>query len=200
MSGATHNPLSYDYNALEPVIDEETMKLHHGKHYAGYVKKYNAAVEGTDFADMAVDEVLAQLQAVPEDIREAVRNNGGGASNHAKFWEWMTPEETTPSEELAKAIQETFGGMDEFKEQFKQAALTQFGSGWAWLVIDSGALRVLSTANQDTPLSRGMTPILGLDVWEHAYYKHYGPGRADYIDAWFDIINWDKVSELFEQN
>ncbi len=193
------NELPYAYNALEPHIDEQTMKLHHGKHYAGYVAKYNAAVEGTAFADLELDEVLANLDGVPEDMRGAVRNNGGGASNHAKFWEWMTPESTSPEGALLDAIQATFDGFEGFQSAFKQAALSQFGSGWAWLVVDGEELRIMSTANQDSPISQGLTPILGLDVWEHAYYKHYGPGRADYIDAWWNVVNWDKVAELYEQ-
>ena len=191
-------PLPYDYNALEPHVDEATMKLHHQKHYAGYVSKYNAAVEGTEFADVPVDEVLADLSAVPEEFRSAVRNNGGGASNHQKFWQWMTPESTTPSQALSSALDTAFGGLEAFKERFKQAALTQFGSGWAWLVLDGdGQLRVVSTANQDSPISQGLIPLLGIDVWEHAYYKHYGPGRADYIDAFWHVVNWRKVSEDF---
>lgn len=191
-------PLPYDYNALEPHIDEATMKLHHQKHYAGYVSKYNAAVEGSEFADMPVDEVLADLDAIPAEIRGAVRNNGGGASNHEKFWSWMTPEKAEPSEELVAALTASFGGLSDFKERFKQAALSQFGSGWAWLVIDAnGEFRIVSTANQDSPISQGLIPLLGLDVWEHAYYKHYGPGRADYVDAFWYVVNWKKVSEDF---
>ena len=187
--------LPYEHDALEPHIDEATMKLHHGKHYAGYVKKYNAAVEGTDYADKPVDEVLAELRDVPAEIRNAVRNNGGGASNHEKFWHWMSPEESEPSEELVSALTEAFGGVEDFKERFKKAALGQFGSGWAWLVIDpESQLRIVSTPNQDSPISQGLIPLLGIDVWEHAYYKHYGPGRADYIDAFWNVVNWEKVS------
>lgn len=192
--------LPYDYDALEPVIDEATMKLHHDKHHAGYTKKYNAAVEGTELADRPVDEVLADLATVPQDIRTAVRNNGGGFSNHAKFWEWMAPvgEGGEPSDELMDEFEKTFGGFEGFKKNFTNAALGRFGSGWAWLVLDSGALSVMSTANQDTPLSQGKTPLLGLDVWEHSYYKRYGPGRADYVENWWKVVNWAKVNELFD--
>ncbi len=193
---AEFHELPYAHNALEPHIDEETMKLHHSKHYAGYVKKYNDAIAGTDLEGKPVDEVLADLDAVPTELRSGVRNNGGGASNHEKFWHWMSPEKTEPSEELLAAITSAFGGLNDFQDRFKQAALSQFGSGWAWLVIDGdGQLRIVSTANQDTPISQGLIPLLGVDVWEHAYYKHYGPGRADYVDAFFEVVNWDKVSQ-----
>lgn len=192
------NDLPYDYNALEPHIDEATMKLHHGKHYAGYVSKYNAAVKGTEFENKDVDDVLSSLDDVPEAMRGAVRNNGGGASNHAKFWEWMTPEHTTPSDELSGAITSTFGSMNDFKDRFKEAALSQFGSGWAWLVVDDeGQLRILSTPNQDSPISQGLTPLLGLDVWEHAYYLNYQNKRDSYIEKWWNVVNWDKVSKDF---
>ncbi len=187
--------LPYAYDALQPSIDEKTMHLHHDKHHAGYVKKYNAAVEGTPFADMPVDAVLAKLDEVPEDIRTAVRNNGGGASNHAKFWLWMTPDSTSPKGDVLDAIQEAFGGFEDFQAAFKKAALTRFGSGWAWLVVKDGKLSITSTPNQDTPISQGLTPILGLDVWEHAYYIHYGPGRGDYIDAWWNVVNWEQVAK-----
>ena len=168
---AQHPDLPYDYNALEPHIDEATMKLHHGKHHAGYVKKYNASVQGTAFADLDVDEVLANLDGVPPDMKNAVRNNGGGASNHSKFWTWMSPNGGgEPSGALADAINKTFGSFKEFQEKFKAAALGQFGSGWAWLVINNGSLAIMATSNQDTPISQGITPILGLDMWEHAFY------------------------------
>lgn len=195
---AKFKELSYKYDALVPHVDEETMKLHHKKHYAGYVKKYNAAVEGTQFAEQGVDDVLANLGAVPEDIRSAVRNNGGGASNHEKFWEWMTPEHTQPSDALDKAITAAFGSFEDFQSRFVKAALSRFGSGWAWLVVDGeGQLRVMSTANQDSPISQGLTPILGLDVWEHGYYLKYQNQRDAYINAWWNVVNWDKVSQDF---
>lgn len=192
--------LPYDYDALEPHIDEATMKLHHDKHHAGYTRKYNAAVEGTEYEDTPVDEVLAGLRSVPEDIRTAVRNNGGGFSNHTKFWEWMAPANQTgaPSAELLDALKETFGGLDAFKQAFKDAATGQFGSGWAWLVVDSGALSVVSTANQDTPISQGKTPILGLDVWEHGFYLKYKNEKAKYIDNWWNVVNWKKVSADYQ--
>ena len=193
-------PLPYDFDALEPSIDAETMRLHHGKHYTGYTQKFNAAIEGTEWADKSAEDILANLDRLPSDIRTAVRNNGGGYVNHSLFWKVMSPNgggEATGA--LANAISEKWGSFDEFKTAFQDKATGQFGSGWGWLVVDgSGNLDIVSTANQDTPISDGMTPILGLDVWEHAYYKKYGPGRADYASAWWDVVDWNEVGRRYE--
>ena len=191
--------LPYDYAALEPHIDEATMRVHHDKHHVGYTTKLNAAVDGTEFASMQPEEIIKNLSKVPENIRTAVRNNGGGHVNHALFWTVMSPSGGgTPSGDLAAAIDAAFGSFDEFKTAFKQAAATRFGSGWAWLVKDAGGkLTVVSTANQDNPLSDGKTPILGLDVWEHAYYLKYQNRRPDYIDAFFNVVDWSKVAANF---
>lgn len=191
--------LPYDYAALEPHIDEATMRVHHDKHHVGYTTKLNAAVDGTEFASMQPEEIVKNLSKVPENIRTAVRNNGGGHVNHALFWTIMSPSGGgTPSGDLAAAIDAAFGSFDEFKTAFKQAAATRFGSGWAWLVKDAGGkLAVVSTANQDNPLSDGKTPILGLDVWEHAYYLKYQNRRPDYIDAFFNVVDWSKVAANF---
>tara|TARA_Y100000310_G_scaffold47186_1_gene43780 strand:- start:10185 stop:10787 length:603 start_codon:yes stop_codon:yes gene_type:complete len=192
--------LPYEYNALEPHIDEETMKLHHTKHHQAYIDKLNAAISGTDLEGKDINEVLKDLNSVPEDIRAAVRNHGGGHSNHSMFWQIMAPNAGgEPSGAVADAIKETFGGFDKFKEEFTNAGMTRFGSGWAWLVIDNGKLAVMSTANQDTPISEGKVPILGLDTWEHSFYKKYGPNKPGYIEAWFNVVNWAKVNELFEK-
>ncbi len=192
--------LPYAYNALEPHIDEQTMTIHHTKHHQGYVTKANAALEGhSDLASKSVEELMAMLDQVPEAIRTAVRNNGGGHANHSLFWEIMAPNGGgEPTGELASAINSTFGSFDNFKEQFKSAATGRFGSGWAWLVVDkSGMLSITSTPNQDSPISQGLTPILGIDVWEHAYYLKYQNLRASYIDAWWNVVNWPKVAELY---
>lgn len=191
--------LPYDYAALEPHIDEATMRVHHDKHHVGYTTKLNAAVDGTEFASMQPEEIVKNLSKVPENIRTAVRNNGGGHVNHALFWTVMSPSGGgAPSGDLAAAIDAAFGSFDEFKTAFKQAAATRFGSGWAWLVKDAGGkLAVVSTANQDNPLSDGKTPILGLDVWEHAYYLKYQNRRPDYIDAFFNVVDWSKVAANF---
>lgn len=192
-------PLPYDFDALEPSIDEETMKLHHGKHYAGYTSKFNDAIEGTEWADKSAEEIMAHLDALPNDIKTAVRNNGGGYVNHSLFWEIMSPNGGgAPSGKLAEAIDAKWGSFDSFKSEFQAKATGQFGSGWGWLVVDGGELALVSTPNQDTPLSDGKTPILGLDVWEHAYYKKYGPGRADYASAWWDVVNWDEVARRYD--
>ena len=192
-------PLEYDYNALEPHIDEQTMRLHHDKHYAGYVEKYNAAVKGTEFENMALDEVLADhCSKVPEDIRTAVRNNGGGAHNHVHFWEMMGPDGGgEPVGKLAEKINSTFGSFDQFKEEFAKAAATRFGSGWAWLVADGDAIKVVSTPNQDSPIMDGQMPLLGLDVWEHAYYLKYQNKRPDYISAFWHVVNWPYIDERY---
>ncbi len=191
-------PLPYAEDALEPHIDARTMGIHHGKHHAGYTRKLNAAIEGSDVVGKSIEDILANLNALPEDIRTAVRNNGGGYANHSLFWQIMSPDGGgEPSGELAEAINSAFGSFGEFQSEFSTAAATRFGSGWAWLVSDGGALSVTSTPNQDSPLMAGRAPILGIDVWEHAYYLHYQNRRADYIAAFFNVINWDKVAELY---
>jgi len=168
--------LPYEYNALEPHIDELTMTIHHTKHHQGYVNKLNAAIKGTEFENMDVNELLTKLNDVPEDIRTAVRNNGGGHSNHTFFWQVMGPNASgEPSGAVGDAIKSTFESFEKFKEEFSKAGMTRFGSGWAWLVLDGGKLSVMSTPNQDSPISEGKTPVLGVDVWEHSYYKKYGP-------------------------
>src|SRR5438477_12539317 len=189
-------PLPYDYNALEPTIDEQTMQLHHDKHHQAYVDKANGALEGTDLDGKPIDEILKDLSQVPEDKRGVVRNNGGGHYNHSLFWESMGASKGgAPSGDLASAIDDAFGSFDAFKEQFEAAGVGQFGSGWAWLVLDGGQLKVRSTANQDNPVSDGQVPLLGNDVWEHAYYLKYQNKRPDYLKAWWDVVDWDKVPE-----
>jgi Fe-Mn family superoxide dismutase len=198
--------LPYAFDALEPHIDAKTMEIHHDKHHGGYVKKANAALEGTSFADAPVEKVLAQLGDIPEDKRTAVRNNAGGHANHSLFWTIMGPGKGgTPSGDLAKAIDDAFGSFDKFKEQFASAAAGRFGSGWAWLVSSAGNLMITDTANQDSPLMPSSitgaaqgTPILGLDVWEHAYYLKYQNLRPDYIDAWWNVVNWDEVAKRYD--
>lgn len=191
--------LPYAYDALEPIIDARTMEIHHSKHHQGYVNKLNDALEAhPGLQDKPVEELLKHLSAVPEEIRTAVRNNGGGHANHTLFWTVMTPGGGEPTGELAAAIDSTFGGLDELKEQFSAAGAGRFGSGWAWLVVDGGGgLAVISTPNQDSPLSDGQTPILGLDVWEHAYYLKYQNLRPDYIKAWWGVVNWEQVAANF---
>lgn len=192
--------LPYSFDALEPHIDARTMEIHHDKHHAGYVAKLNAALEGTDLADKPVEAVIADLNAVPEDKRTAVRNNGGGHANHSLFWTILSPDGGgEPSGDLAEAINTTFGSFDAFKEEFSNAAATRFGSGWAWLSKDDDKLVVESTPNQDSPLMEGRTPILGLDVWEHAYYLHYQNKRPDYINAFWNVVNWDEVARRYAQ-
>ena len=191
--------LPYAYDALEPFFDEETMHLHHDKHHQTYVNNLNAAIEKhPEFFDKTVEELVAYLDRLPEEIRVAVRNNGGGHLNHTMFWEWLAPNAGgAPTGDIAAAIDEAFGSFDDFKAEFKAAATGRFGSGWAWLVLDYGKLKVVSTANQDNPISDGQIPVLGLDVWEHAYYLKYRNVRPDYIEAFFSLINWDKVNELY---
>ena len=192
-------PLPYSEDALEPHIDAQTMSIHHDKHHQAYVDKVNAALDGTEFADKPIEEVIANLSQVPEDKRTAVRNNGGGHFNHSLFWEWMSPDGGgEPEGSLKQAIDEAFGSFDDFKGKMKDAGVNQFGSGWAWLVHDGSGLAVVSTANQDNPLSDGQTPLLGVDVWEHAYYLKYQNKRPDYIDAWWSTVNWAKVAEGFD--
>jgi Fe-Mn family superoxide dismutase len=191
-------PLPYDYAALEPTIDEQTMKLHHDKHHQAYVDKANGALEGTDLADKPIEEVLQNLSSLPEDKQGVVRNNGGGHANHSLFWESMSPDGGgEPSGELADAINEAFDSFDSFKEQFEANGVGQFGSGWTWLVLDGGSLKLEKTPNQDSPVLNGQTPLLGNDVWEHAYYLKYQNKRPDYLKAWWDVVNWDKVAERY---
>ncbi len=193
--------LPYAHDALEPHIDEETMKLHHGKHHNGYVNNANAALEGhEDLQKLSVEELLAKLDEVPSDIKTALRNNAGGHANHSLFWKTLSPEGGgEPTGDLADAIEKAFGSFDEFKELFESAATGQFGSGWGWLVVDNGELKVTSTANQDSPLSEGQTPILGVDVWEHAYYLNYQNRRADYVKSFWNLVNWDEVAKLYKE-
>ena len=189
--------LPYPLDALEPHIDSRTMEIHHGKHHAGYVKKLNAAVDDTEFADKAVEVLLSDLSALPESIRTAVRNNGGGHANHSLFWNILSPNGGgTPSGKIGSEIDKAFGSFDAFSERFTAAALGRFGSGWAWLAVDgAGTLTVVDTPNQDTPISQGLRPILGIDVWEHAYYLKYQNRRADYVKAFFELINWGAVEK-----
>ncbi|TWI57793.1 superoxide dismutase [Halalkalibacter nanhaiisediminis] len=193
--------LPYAANALEPHIDEQTMNIHHGKHHATYIAKLNAALEGhDDLANKSIEELVANLDAVPENIRGAVRNNGGGHANHSLFWKLLSPNGGgAPTGELADAINEAFGSFDNFKEEFANAGANRFGSGWAWLIVDGGKLAVTSTPNQDTPLMEGKSPILGLDVWEHAYYLNYQNRRPDYINAFWNVVNWDEVTKLYNE-
>jgi len=193
--------LDYSYDALEPHIDARTMEIHYTKHHAGYVSKLNAALEGhDDLAAMDLNDLLAGIDEVPEDIRTAVRNNGGGHANHTLFWSIMGPNGGgEPAGTLAEAITATFGSFSAMQEKFDAAAATRFGSGWAWLVVDEkGSLAVYSTPNQDSPVMQGHTPILGLDVWEHAYYLHYQNRRPDYISAWWNVVNWEQVVRNYE--
>lgn len=190
--------LPYAYDALEPHIDARTMEIHHTKHHNGYCTKVNAALEGSKFAEMPIEEVLKNISDIPENIRQGVINNGGGFANHNLFWTVMGPGKGgNPSGELADAINAKFGSLEEFKTQFANAAATRFGSGWAWLVVANGELEVTSTANQDSPYMEGKTPILGLDVWEHAYYLNYQNRRPDYIGAFWNVVNWDQVAEYY---
>ena len=193
-------PLPYDYAALEPHIDEQTMRLHHDKHHQAYVDKANAALEGTEHANESPERILTILDELPEDKRTAVRNNGGGHVNHTMFWEIMVKggggEPTGP---LGDDIKKTFGDFGAFKGKMKEAALGRFGSGWAWLVLAGGKLQVLSTANQDSPYMDGQSPILGIDVWEHAYYLKYQNKRPDYVDAWWNVVNWNAIAKRYSE-
>ena len=191
--------LPYAYDALEPHIDKETMNIHHTKHHNTYVTNLNAAIEGNqDLQNKSIEELVANLDAVPEAIRTAVRNNGGGHANHSLFWTILSPTGGgAPTGELADAISAKFGSFDAFKEEFAKAATTRFGSGWAWLVVNNGELEVTSTPNQDSPLSEGKTPVLGLDVWEHAYYLNYQNRRPDYIGAFWNVVNWEEVAKRY---
>jgi len=191
--------LAYAFDALEPHIDARTMEIHHDKHHAAYVTNLNAALEGTEWMDRPIDSVLANLEILPEDKRAAVRNNGGGHANHTLFWEIMGPNGGgEPSGDLAAAITDTFGSHDDLKAQVTDAGVKRFGSGWSWLVWDGTGLAVLSTPNQDSPVMEGKTPILGVDVWEHAYYLNYQNRRPDYLAAWWNVVDWNAVAAKFE--
>jgi Fe-Mn family superoxide dismutase len=193
-------PLPYDYNALEPHIDEATMRVHHDKHHQAYVDKANAALADTEWAETPVEEVLKNLGSLPQDKQAPVRNNGGGHYNHSLFWQWMAPDAGgAPSGALGDAIDSAFGSFDEFKAKFKDAGVNRFGSGWSWLVHNGSGLAVISTPNQDNPISDGKTPLLGVDVWEHAYYLKYQNRRPDYIDAWWNVVNWPAVAAGFDK-
>ena len=195
-------PLPYDYNALEPYIDEETMHLHHDKHHQAYVNNLNAALQGqSQFENMSVDDLMRQINSVPESIRTAVRNNGGGHANHSMYWQIMKPNGGgEPTGDLANAINSAFGSFDQFKAAFNDAGAKRFGSGWAWLVIGpDGKLAVTSTANQDSPLMEGQYPVMGNDVWEHAYYLKYQNRRPEYLAAWWNVLNWDEIAKRYAQ-
>ncbi|MDQ0190612.1 superoxide dismutase [Alicyclobacillus cycloheptanicus] len=193
-------PLPYAYNALEPHIDELTMQIHHDRHHGTYVNNLNNALEGhADLASKSIEDLLRSIDSVPESIRTAVRNNGGGHANHSLFWEILSPNGGgQPTGAIADAINATFGSFDKFKEEFTKAATGRFGSGWAWLVVDNGKLAITSTPNQDSPYMEGKTPVLGLDVWEHAYYLKYQNKRPDYIAAFWNVVNWAEVNKRYE--
>lgn len=194
-------PLPYDYNALEPYIDTQTMQIHHDRHHGAYVTNLNNAVQGSAVADWSLEQLISRINEVPENIRTAVRNNGGGHINHSMFWQIMGPNAGgAPSGDLASALTQSFGSVDQFKAAFKDAGVKRFGSGWAWLVLDkSGKLQVVSTANQDSPLMDGLYPVMGNDVWEHAYYLKYQNKRPDYLDAWWNVVNWDAVANRYQK-
>lgn len=192
--------LPYAHDALEPSIDAQTMEIHHGKHHQGYTTKLNAALEGHEFAELPIEEVLRRIDEVPEDKRQAIINNGGGYANHNLFWTVLSPNGGgVPAGELADAIDEDFGGFEQFKDKFNAAAAGQFGSGWGWLCVDNnGKLSVVSTPNQNSPYMDGLTPIFGVDVWEHAYYLNYQNRRPDYLSAIWNVVNWDQVNENYK--
>jgi superoxide dismutase, Fe-Mn family len=193
-------PLPYDYAALEPHVDEATMRVHHDKHHQAYVDKANAALEGTEWANRDVEDVIHHLDALPDDKKTPIRNNAGGHANHSLFWQIMSPDGGgDPSGALATAIESTYGGLDALKQQVNEAGVNRFGSGWTWLVTDGASLSVMSTPNQDSPLAEGKTPLLGIDVWEHAYYLKYQNRRPDYLEAWWNVVNWDEVARRFER-
>jgi superoxide dismutase, Fe-Mn family len=194
-------PLPYDYDALEPHIDEATMKLHHDKHHQAYVDKANGALEGTEWEDKPIEEVLASLDSLDDDKKGVVRNNGGGHANHSFFWQIMSPDGGgEPSGKLAEAINDKFDSFAAFRDEFKAAGIGRFGSGWVWLIKDGDGVDITTTPNQDTPVMEGKTPIIGLDVWEHAYYLKYQNKRPDYIDAWWEVVNWDEAQKRFESD
>ncbi len=193
--------ISYEYDALEPYIDEQTMQIHHTKHHQAYIDKLNKALEGNnDLQSQDITELIKNLDNIPEDIKTAVRNNGGGYYNHSLFWKIMTPTKNSPSEKLTTIINAQFGSIDQFKDKFSEIAATHFGSGWAWLYADGDNLQISSTPNQDSPLMEGKKPILGLDIWEHAYYLKYQNKRPEYIDAWWQVVSWPAVEELLFSN
>lgn len=193
--------LPYPYDALEPHIDAKTMEIHHTKHHQAYIDKLNNALEKhPELSEKSVEELVADLEMVPEDIRAAVRNHGGGHLNHSMFWDLMSPEGGgKPTGVLLQAIEKSFGSFEKFQEQFAQAAGNRFGSGWAWLVVENETLKIESTANQDNPITEGKTPILVLDVWEHAYYLRYQNKRPDYVKAWWNVVNWEEVARRYEE-
>jgi superoxide dismutase, Fe-Mn family len=191
-------PLPYDYNALEPHIDEQTMRVHHDKHHQAYVDKANAALEGTEWANEPVEQILTIIETLPEDKQKVLRNNAGGHANHSVFWEIMSPDGGgEPEGELADAIDDTFGSLDELKKAVNDGGVNRFGSGWTWLVHDGTGLAVYSTANQDSPVMQSDEPLLGIDVWEHAYYLKYQNRRPDYLEAWWNVVNWPAVAERY---
>ena len=190
--------LPYDYNALEPHIDAKTMEIHHTKHHQTYVDKLNAALSGTEWEKLAVEELLERIKEVPEDKRTAVRNHGGGHANHSLFWTILSPKPTSPSAAMEKALSDVFGSVQDFKSKFAEKAAGVFGSGWAWLVVNGGKPELLSMPNQDSPLMEGKTPILGIDVWEHAYYLKYQNKRPDYIAAFWNIVNWPEIEKRWK--
>jgi len=193
-------PLPYDFDALEPHIDARTMEIHHDKHHQAYIDNANKALEGNEWADRPVEAVLANVELLPEDIRTAVRNNAGGHANHSLFWTIMGPDGGgEPEGQLAAAITDTFGGVDELKASVNDAGVKRFGSGWSWLVWDGTGLAVMSTPNQDSPIMDGQTPLLGIDVWEHAYYLNYQNRRPDYLAAWWNVVNWPEVARLYDE-
>lgn len=197
------NKLDYDYNALEPYIDEATMRLHYDKHHATYTKNFNASLEAyPELFEKNAEEIIASINELPEEIRTAVKNHGGGYLNHNFYWEIMMPgkENNLPEGKIAEAINAKWGSFENFKEEFSKAATTQFGSGWAWLVLNNGELEIMKTSNQDSPLTEGKKPLLNIDVWEHAYYLKYQNRRPEHIEAFFNVINWNKVEELYSSN
>ena len=193
-------PLPYSYDALEPHIDEATMKLHHGKHHQAYVDKLNAAIAASEWESKSLDEIMVSLDKVPDKIKAAVRNNGGGHYNHSLFWQWMSPTGGgEPTGKVAEAINAKFGSFAKFKEEFEAAGMSRFGSGWVWLIQDGGELSITTTPYQDCPVSEGKKVLLGNDLWEHAYYLKYQNRRPEYLAAWWNVVNWNKVTELFNQ-
>ena len=191
-------PLPYSYDALEPHIDEATMKLHHGKHHQAYVDKLNAAIAASEWESKSLDEIMVSLDKVPDKIKAAVRNNGGGHYNHSLFWQWMSPTGGgEPTGKVAEAINAKFGSFAKFKEEFEAAGMSRFGSGWVWLIQDGGELSITTTPYQDCPVSEGKKVLLGNDLWEHAYYLKYQNRRPEYLAAWWNVVNWNKVTELF---
>lgn len=191
--------LDYAYDALEPTIDKETMEIHYSRHHNTYVTNLNNAVEGTEFENKSLEELVKDIDSLPEDIRTAVRNNGGGHYNHSLFWQLLTPEQKDVPAELKEAIEDKFGSLDSFKEKFEAAAASRFGSGWAWLVVGNDGLEIISTPNQDNPLMEDKTPVFGVDVWEHAYYLKYQNKRPEYLGAIWNVVNWEKVNELYQE-